>query len=88
MKGDLSRSENNINLFFYKFQKRSFTRLNRNARLTLDRYNHEDCGDANETGIADLQIKNISHDQGRKRCRPHVMNKDGDEIESIDIVGH
>lgn len=62
--------------------------IDSDAKLTLDWYNHEDCGDADEASIADLLIENISHDQGGERCRPHMMNKDGDEIESVDIIGY
>ena len=58
------------------------------TKLTLDWYDYKDCSDADEASIADLLVENISHDQGRERCRPHIMNYDGDEIESIDIIGH
>lgn len=73
------------NLNFGGFSKESFYH---DSKLTLDWHDHEGCGDADETGIADFLVENVSHDQGGKRCRPHVMNKDRDEIESIDIVGY
>lgn len=30
-------------------------------RLTLDRHNHEDSGDTDETGIADLLVQDVGH---------------------------
>lgn len=67
----------------------NFPRLdNHGGKLTLDRHNHEDRGDADETGVPDLGVEDVRYDHGGHRRRPHVMNEDGDEIKSIDIVGH
>lgn len=58
------------------------------AIRTLDGNNGEDGDDADETGKPGFYVEIIGDDQGCKRGRPHVMNKYGDEIKSVDIVCH
>lgn len=57
-------------------------------QLTLDGNDDKNGSDSDESGIASLDPQKIANYNGRQRSRPHVIDKNRYEIESVDIIGY